>query len=359
MGARNYDPTTATFTQRDTVSGSASMPASMNQFTYAADSPLVYTDATGNMFAAQRGGEDPPHTHGSSSSGGSSGSTSSSNGPSSTSVAQIGHMAVTVFRTVASVGLQAACLGQCDPATAYAAGGVEAEGEPLWQSELERNDAYINEERVGQAPSQYSKAQAETAEEQVRGQEVRQEEFDRTLHPAVDPEQRGAPATSSEPSVEADGSTARGNSARPTDVGRGEVPAETGGTNDPAGADRMTNPGARPSTELTNRRTFYRAAGPNETNDIEGSGRYNPSPQGSEGKSFFGTQAEAEQYGQAANDNLENAVYESITSGELSNELADGLDSYSLPGVERGTAYYVPNELLGEFKNVSIIGRLE
>jgi hypothetical protein len=52
-------------------------------------------------------------------------------------------------------------------------------------------------------------------------------------------------------------------------------------------------------------------------------------------------------------------VYESITSGELSNELADGLDSYSLPGVERGTAYYVPNELLGEFKNVSIIGRLE
>jgi hypothetical protein len=116
---------------------------------------------------------------------------------------------------VASVGLQAACLGQCDPATAYAAGGVEAEGEPLWQSELERNDAYLNEDRVGQAPSQYSKAQAETAEEQVRAQEVRQDDFDSALHPPVDPEQRGVPARSSEPT---DGSVERSNAAGPPDT---------------------------------------------------------------------------------------------------------------------------------------------
>jgi RHS repeat-associated protein len=47
MGTRNYDPNQGRFTGRDTEFGGWDNPNTINQYAYAADSPLQYTDPTG------------------------------------------------------------------------------------------------------------------------------------------------------------------------------------------------------------------------------------------------------------------------------------------------------------------------
>ena len=47
MGTRNYDPNQGRFTNRDTEFGSWDNPNTINQYAYAADSPLQYADPTG------------------------------------------------------------------------------------------------------------------------------------------------------------------------------------------------------------------------------------------------------------------------------------------------------------------------
>lgn len=51
MGARLYDAGQGRFTDEDTVFGDPSDPLTLNQYTYAGDSPLDNTDPTGNRFA--------------------------------------------------------------------------------------------------------------------------------------------------------------------------------------------------------------------------------------------------------------------------------------------------------------------
>lgn len=53
MGARHYQPTTATFTSRDTYNGRLDTPVSLNRYTYAHNNPLSYWDPDGH---ARRGG---------------------------------------------------------------------------------------------------------------------------------------------------------------------------------------------------------------------------------------------------------------------------------------------------------------
>ncbi len=48
MGTRLYDPTMGRFTERDVIFGTPTNPLTLNQYAYANDSPLVYTDPTGN-----------------------------------------------------------------------------------------------------------------------------------------------------------------------------------------------------------------------------------------------------------------------------------------------------------------------
>lgn len=81
---------------------------------------------------------------------------------------------------------------------------------------------------------------------------------------------------------------------------------------------------ARDETEL------FKAAGANETRDIECTvpHAYRPSPQGSEGKYFFVTREEAERYAAAANANLSDASYRSITSGRFPTSLVEQLDKF-------------------------------
>lgn len=47
MGTRLYDPTEGRFTTQDTQFGTPTDPATLNQYIYAQDSPLVYTDPNG------------------------------------------------------------------------------------------------------------------------------------------------------------------------------------------------------------------------------------------------------------------------------------------------------------------------
>jgi RHS repeat-associated protein len=47
MGARYYDPSTGRFLQEDSIGGTPSNSTSLNQYVYALDNPLGYTDPTG------------------------------------------------------------------------------------------------------------------------------------------------------------------------------------------------------------------------------------------------------------------------------------------------------------------------
>ncbi len=59
MGARWYNPNTATFTARDTMPGSVGAYATMNRYTYGLNNPLTYSDPTGRYAAEVDGGGNP------------------------------------------------------------------------------------------------------------------------------------------------------------------------------------------------------------------------------------------------------------------------------------------------------------
>ncbi len=54
MGARLYDPSQGRFTTQDTQFGTPTDPATLNQYLYAQDSPLVYTDPNGERPACDQ-----------------------------------------------------------------------------------------------------------------------------------------------------------------------------------------------------------------------------------------------------------------------------------------------------------------
>jgi RHS repeat-associated protein len=56
MGARDYAPALGTFTQEDSVQGSAANPLSFNRYLYALADPATLVDPDGHMAAAREGG---------------------------------------------------------------------------------------------------------------------------------------------------------------------------------------------------------------------------------------------------------------------------------------------------------------
>ncbi len=60
MGARNYEPTLGRFSSRDVLFGDPTSPMSLNQFVYATDSPITFTDPTG-MLPYRPGYHRPRH----------------------------------------------------------------------------------------------------------------------------------------------------------------------------------------------------------------------------------------------------------------------------------------------------------
>jgi RHS repeat-associated protein len=60
MTSRYYDPGMGRFTTRDVLFGDPTMPVSLNQYVYGADSPLSYADPTGMAFESGGGSGSPP-----------------------------------------------------------------------------------------------------------------------------------------------------------------------------------------------------------------------------------------------------------------------------------------------------------
>ncbi len=56
MGTRSYEPTLGRFSSRDVLFGDPTSPMSLNQYVYATDSPITFTDPTG-MCACKKGND--------------------------------------------------------------------------------------------------------------------------------------------------------------------------------------------------------------------------------------------------------------------------------------------------------------
>ncbi len=56
MGTRSYEPTLGRFSTRDVLFGDPSSPMSLNQYVYATDSPITFTDPTG-MCGCKKGND--------------------------------------------------------------------------------------------------------------------------------------------------------------------------------------------------------------------------------------------------------------------------------------------------------------
>jgi RHS repeat-associated protein len=64
MGARWYNPQTATFTSRDTYPGSVGAYATLNRYTYGLNNPLKYTDPTGHRVCGDNDPDCQVHVNG-------------------------------------------------------------------------------------------------------------------------------------------------------------------------------------------------------------------------------------------------------------------------------------------------------
>jgi hypothetical protein len=98
--------------------------------------------------------------------------------------------------------------------------------------------------------------------------------------------------------------------------------------------------------------TLYRAVGPEELADIEGTGQYRPAPSGIGGKYFFPTKAQAENFQDLLAKSGQGSTC--ITSGCIPTSLLRGVDVIQPAG--EGPAYFVPNELLPYFNNIIVHG---
>jgi hypothetical protein len=97
---------------------------------------------------------------------------------------------------------------------------------------------------------------------------------------------------------------------------------------------------------------LYRAVEPSELKDIMGTGVYRSAPGATEGKYFFPTKGQAENFSQMMA-KTGNGPY-CITSGCIPNSVLRGIQPIRAAG--EGTAYFVPDALLPYFNRIVIHG---
>lgn len=109
------------------------------------------------------------------------------------------------------------------------------------------------------------------------------------------------------------------------------------------------NAGAGAGDDVTR---LYRAVEPDELADIMGTGVYRTPAGGAEGKYFFPTQAQAENFASMMSKGGRGPYC--ITSGCIPTSALQNVDRISPAG--EGTAYFVPREVLPYFNNIIIHG---
>lgn len=97
---------------------------------------------------------------------------------------------------------------------------------------------------------------------------------------------------------------------------------------------------------------LYRAVDPDELKDIVGTGVYRSAPGGTEGKYFFPTKAQAENFSNLMGKTGTGPYC--ITSGCIPRSTLNGIETISPAG--EGTAYFIPQNLLPQFRDIIIHG---
>ncbi|RBY76602.1 hypothetical protein DQ239_13770 [Blastococcus sp. TF02-09] len=97
---------------------------------------------------------------------------------------------------------------------------------------------------------------------------------------------------------------------------------------------------------------LYRAVEPAEFRDLVGSGTYRSAPGGTEGKYFFPTKDQAEHFSNLMGKTGRGPYC--ITSGCIPRSTLDGIETISPAG--EGTAYFIPEELLPQFRDIIVHG---
>lgn len=97
---------------------------------------------------------------------------------------------------------------------------------------------------------------------------------------------------------------------------------------------------------------LYRAVDLDELKDIVGTGVYRSAPGGTEGKYFFPTKAQAENFSNLMGKTGTGPYC--ITSGCIPRSTLNGIETISPAG--EGTAYFIPQNLLPQFRDIIIHG---
>lgn len=97
---------------------------------------------------------------------------------------------------------------------------------------------------------------------------------------------------------------------------------------------------------------LYRAVDPAELKDIVGTGVYRSAPGGTEGKYFFPTKAQAENFSNLMGKTGTGPYC--ITSGCIPRSTLNGIETISPAG--EGTAYFIPQNVLPQFRDIIIHG---
>jgi hypothetical protein len=97
---------------------------------------------------------------------------------------------------------------------------------------------------------------------------------------------------------------------------------------------------------------LYRAVDPAELKDIAGTGVYRSAPGGTEGKYFFPTKAQAENFSNLMGKTGTGPYC--ITSGCIPRSTLNGIETIHPAG--EGTAYFIPENLLPQFRDIIIHG---
>ena len=104
---------------------------------------------------------------------------------------------------------------------------------------------------------------------------------------------------------------------------------------------------------------LYRAVNYDEALQILANGAYELGPNGAEGKYFFTSEEQAQQYAEVANEMLSGSdPYVAISAGAASDSVVAGADTVGLSSVEGGEALFVGGDALGDIADVVIIALL-
>jgi hypothetical protein len=98
---------------------------------------------------------------------------------------------------------------------------------------------------------------------------------------------------------------------------------------------------------------LYRAVDPAELKDIAGTGVYRSAPGGTEGKYFFPTKGQAENFSNMMGKTGTGPYC--ITSGCIPTSVLRGIETIHAAG--EGTAYFIPQDLLPYFRDIVIHGQ--